>query len=76
MPRAEVARQVGITEDELARWLAHADEFLKARLREFGLGPSRDSGGRMLVPCAAAPEEGLGGEFDRICRDARAGQPT
>jgi RNA polymerase sigma factor (sigma-70 family) len=40
MPSADVARQLGIGEHELARWLQHADAFLKARLTELGFDPS------------------------------------
>jgi RNA polymerase sigma factor (sigma-70 family) len=67
LPRAEVARQLGIPEDELDRRVAYADAYLRARLTELGVAPVRARAGARPP---AAPE--LQRAFDRVLGQAKA----
>jgi hypothetical protein len=73
LPHAEVARQLGISEEELQRRIEHADAYLRARLRELGVGPgeAQDATLRNAPPAPRAPaDDSLGQAFDRVGREA------
>ncbi|MBK6007928.1 RNA polymerase sigma factor [Ramlibacter ginsenosidimutans] len=83
LPHAEVARQLGISEEELQRRIDHADAYLRARLSELGVGPgeARDAARRNAPPGPHAPaDDSLGQAFERIGREAiqrpAAGRPS
>lgn len=52
LPQAEVARQLGISEEELRRRIANEDAYLRARLGELGVGPGE--AGDAVAPQRAA----------------------
>jgi hypothetical protein len=54
LPHAEVARQLGISEEELRRRIEHADAYLRARLSELGVGP-REAGDAVRRDAPPAP---------------------
>lgn len=71
LPHAEVARQLGISQEELQRRIEHADAYLRARLSELGVGPreAEDAIRRNVPPAPRAPaDDSLGQAFDRVGR--------
>jgi RNA polymerase sigma factor (sigma-70 family) len=73
LPHAEVARQLGISEEELQRRIEHADAYLRARLSELGVGPRdvEDATRRSAPPAPRGPaDHSLGQAFDRVGREA------
>jgi RNA polymerase sigma factor (sigma-70 family) len=75
LSRPVAARQLGVGEDELARWVEHADAYLRARLAELGIKPSAAAGDgtyRVMQPCGRPPPaQQLMRAFDRVCRETR-----
>lgn len=83
LPHAEVARQLGISQEELQRRIEHADAYLRARLSELGVGPGEagDATRRNAPPAMREPaDESLEQAFDRVGREAirpaAAGRPS
>lgn len=83
LPHAEVARELGIGEEELQRRIDHADAYLRERLRELGVGPGEacDALRRNAPPAPRAPaDDPPRRPFDRIVREASqraaAGSPS
>lgn len=73
VPRAEAARQLGISEEELQRRIEHADAYLRARLSELGVGPGEaDNATRRQAPPAprAPADDSLEQAFDRVGQEA------
>jgi RNA polymerase sigma factor (sigma-70 family) len=83
LPHAEVARQLGISQEELQRRIEHADAYLRARLSELGVGPG-EAGDATRRNAPLAPREtaddSLEQAFDRVGREtiqrAAAGRPS
>lgn len=82
LPHAEVARQLGISEEELQRRIEHADAYLRARLSDLGVGPGgAENATRRNVPATtrAPADDSLQRAFDLVGREAiqraAAGRP-
>ncbi|MDN8618093.1 RNA polymerase sigma factor [Variovorax ginsengisoli] len=83
LPRAKVARQLGISEEGLRRRIEHADAYLRARLSELGVGPG-EAGDATRRNAPLAPREtaddSLEQAFERVGREAiqpaPAGRPS
>lgn len=73
-PRAEVARLLGISEEELQRRIEHADAYLRTRLSELGVGPSEATDALRRNAPPAPADDSLGQALDRAGREAVQGQ--
>jgi len=78
LPHAEVARQLGISQEELQRRDEHADAYLRARLSELGVGSGEARGAtrRNALPAPRAPaDDSLEQAFDRVGRETTSRRP-
>lgn len=69
LPHDEVARQLGISREELQQRIEHADAYLRARLSELGVGPGEagDATRRNAARAPRAPaDDSLEQAFDRV----------
>jgi hypothetical protein len=69
-----VARQLGVTEHDIVRWLEYADAFLKAKLEEVGIKPGEsEQPADYIVPGSLSPALQLAREFDDVVSSLQRG---